>query len=110
MQSANQYPDSPSLTNINEATFNPQQQASGVTPGASHPTAATGSTGGHALPTQIQHTVVHQHASDKPGTSKIGGNNLSMAASNNAAKVQQQQSDSHKSKLKMLRERLRLLE
>ena len=46
----------------------------------------------------------------KGATSKTGGTSLSSAASQNAAKVRKEQEDSHKTKLKMLRERLRLLE
>jgi len=61
---------------------------------------------------QPSHTVVHQHYTDKQGKSQenASGGNLQKAATANAAKVQVEQQESHKTKLKKLRERLHLLE
>ena len=61
---------------------------------------------------QPSHTVVHQHYTDKQGKSQenAAGGNMQKAATANAAKVQVEQQQSHKNKLKKLRERLRLLE
>ena len=61
---ANQYPDSPQqLTNLNDALGGQTQAANQQPTGAAM---ASSQSPQDSLP-QIQHTVVHQHASDKQG-------------------------------------------
>ncbi|XP_066935905.1 putative lysozyme-like protein [Clytia hemisphaerica] len=105
-QMANQYPDSPQqLTNLNDALGGQTQTANQQPTGS----ALSQTPQQDSLP-QIQHTVVHQHASDKQGTSKVGSAHLSLAATKNAQKVHQDQQNDHNKKLVMLRQRLKLLD